>query len=766
MNGCSMANYLTSVSAYSLAGLLLLGLALRASAQETPLFLANEATTVRGVEFAFAENGTFESGLLEAQIVTQGPGFFDQLKKILPFVSAQTYPLDRIELQKDVVRLRRFYHQHGFLSPWIDYDKSRLDTTNNTIRVVFSIQEGPPVIIQDVGFFAVSGGYMATFFTGEMRDRWINFRDRTTFKTGDRYTDFDLVRIQDQVVTWLKNQGYAFAQLTTETDIDSTANTADIRFAIDPGPIGYFDEIIVEGNESVSRTVIVRELPFKQGDRFSSDKLIEGQRELFNLNMFRVALAEVPPTYTATGPEVDSLEAMVRVDPAAATRQPRDSTVMVRFRLREANLRSVTAQTGYATDLGITLQGQWIHRNFFGGARNLTVNGEANTGLLATPPSSGTETPLLLRGSVALRQPYLFSRKLSGIVEPFILFERNPLLERSDARLGINRREYGVNTSLLYEILPFRTLSAQYTISQTFLPNVEVLLADGTVSDTTDAYGQSVLSLSATLGKVNNFLNPRRGFLVRPFYEQAGTLVGLLNTGITYSKLGSEVVAYVPLLPRTRLGLRLSGGRLFPTGQSTNQFAAPIENRFDPVRFYAGGASDVRGWDQGQIGPKFNRTRQELDEEGNPEFDDNGLPLTTDEEFEPVGGLTKLVGNIELRMPFPGLGSQWRSAVFLDFGQVSSEETGAACAPLDQVCRFQDEGTIRFNKFKFGTGAGIRYDTPVGYIRLDIAYKLNPDPLDLQSPRDAYLFREGFIDTPDEGRFSRFKLHLSLGQAF
>jgi outer membrane protein insertion porin family len=221
------------------------------------------------------------------------------------------------------------------------------------------------------------------------------------------------------------------------------------------------------------------------------------------------------------------------------------------------------------------------------------------------------------------------------------------------------------------------------------------------------------------------------------------------------------------LLRRASMGVRLSGGRLFPTGQSTSQFAPPIENRFDPIRFYAGGASDVRGYDQGQVGPKFNRTRRVLDENGDPlPPDENGLLPTTDEEFEPIGGLAKLVGNIELRMPFPGLSNQWRSAVFLDFGQVSSEETNADCASLDQVCRFKDDGSITFDKFKFGTGAGLRYETPIGYIRLDIAYKINPDPLDLQTARDAFLFREGFEDTRQQGRFSRFRLHLSLGQAF
>ncbi len=67
--------------------------------------------------------------------------------------------------------------------------------------------------------------------------------------------------------------------------------------------------------------------------------------------------------------------------------------------------------------------------------------------------------------------------------------------------------------------------------------------------------------------------------------------------------------------------------------------------------------------------------------------------------------------------------------------------------------------------FKVGLGAGIRYETPIGYLRLDIAYKLNPNDLDLQTPRNAFLAEEGLI-APGKESLRRFNLHVSLGQAF
>jgi outer membrane protein insertion porin family/translocation and assembly module TamA len=104
--------------------------------------------------------------------------------------------------------------------------------------------------------------------------------------------------------------------------------------------------------------------------------------------------------------------------------------------------------------------------------------------------------------------------------------------------------------------------------------------------------------------------------------------------------------------------------------------ALPIEDRF-----YAGGATSVRGYPQDKIGP--------LDASGNP-----------------IGGNASVVLSVESRFPI------WRwlsGAVFTDTGAVTplvSDLSGAA--------------------FKTGVGGGLRIKTPVGPLRLDVGYALNP----------------------------------------
>lgn len=696
---------------------------------QVPLFLANEQTTIRGISFDFASTRTFEEERLFELIATQGPGFWDGVKRVLPFFSAGRYPLDRVEIQRDVIRLRQFYLNNGFITPSIDYAASRLDTARNAIQVVFSIDEGQPLIIQDVGFFNADGGYVAALFEGDLRDQWIRFRDRTSFKTGDRYTHFDMVRIQDQVLSWIKDHGFAFARLDPDVYIDSTYYTADISFVLKPGPRGYINKIEVEGNTLVSDHVVRRALPFKEGDPYSNKKLIQGQQQLFGLNLFRLALAEVPP-------------------------QPEDSAVTVRYTVREAKLRRFAAQPGYSFQDGVSLQGQWGHRNFLGAARSLTVSVRANTGFFSRE-QEGTSAHQLIRGSVSIHQPHLFVSQLSGIFSPFVQVERDPLL--LDAG-GINRREVGVTTSLIYTVMPFRFISASHEFSDVFQRSV---VADSTknnnLSTGDDAFPKSILGLSSNLGKVDNFINPQRGFLFRPLIEQAG---GVLPSGVEYFKVQADVIGFIPIRSGLRFVPRLRIGWYKPFGQSRDQFTLPTRDRFSQIRFKAGGASDVRGWATNLAGPKFPR----------PVNDERSSFI-----YDPIGGVAKLSGSIETQLQIPGFSSLWHLALFLDFGQVSGEVRtlgeGGTCNDDEtafeefNVC-LKDTGRLAFDKFKVGTGMGIRYLTPVGFVRFDLGLKLNPDDLDLQSAEDAYRFIMGELDSPNKKFLRRFGLHLTIGQTF
>lgn len=707
---------------------------------QAPLRLVNNDTQVRKISFNFPEKPvTFEADVLEDQIVTTAPTFWERLGRINPFTREKEFPFDPIELQKDVVRLRQFYQRNGFPAPRVSYTASQLDTARNRIHVIFAIWEGKPLFIQDIRLNGPDGSYVADHVAPGLRRQWIRFRDGITQATGDRYTEIERIKIQDQILGWFQNNGYAFVQVDAQTAIDTLRRTVDLSFSVNSGKQGYVSSIAIEGNNSVSNKVVLRELPFSVGDKFSSRQLREGQQQLFGLNLFRVALADVPE-------------------------QPKDSTIEVRIRVNEAKRRYITAETGYARQDGLTFEGEWLNRNFLGGARNLTVGLRSNTGLLGTNSGFNAENVVgklparLFRTTVSLRQPYLFTTRLSGIFSPFIEFQNDPQLAASNEFLDINRREFGLNATLIYEMLPFRTVGLQYTLSKSLSRSDENL---SSVVQARDIYSKSILGVSSTFGKVDNYLAPRRGVLMRPFLEWAGQVV---SSGVQYNKAGIELVGYLPVTRRLTLSGRIFGGTLWTFGDSrraledracattsdlsvVSEDCVIYENRFDPIFFYAGGGSDVRGWDFQLLGPKVARADTVLTD-GEPELDENGNPEFQNFYYERLGGTTKLIGNIEVRSRIPGLSSKWQGAVFFDVGQIANDR-------------------LRLKRFQYGTGLGLRYQTIVGYIRLDIAYKLNPTEADLTDPEDVFLFERGLVTDPPDARFiRRFGLHISIGQAF
>ncbi len=683
---------------------------------------------------------TFEPEQLLLQIVTTAPTFWDRFDRLNPFTRPGNYPLDPIELQKDVVRLRQYYKRNGFPTPFVSYSSSQYNAEKDRIHVIFTIREGRPLFIQDIRFSEVDSSYITLQLPEDLQADWMRFRDLIRRNTGARYTEIERIRIQDQILRWFQDHGYAFARVSVQPDIQALQRTVDLRFVVDKGPQGYVSSIALEGNESIEDGVLLRELPFTTGDAFSITELREGQQELFGLNLFRVALTDVP-------------------------NQPRDSTVDVRIRVTEAKRRYLTAETGYSRQDGIGLQGEWVNRNFLGGARNLSINVRANTGFLSSTSAFnavnvvGKLPARLFRTSASIRQPYLFTTKLSGLFSPFIEFQNDPQLSASNEFLDINRREVGFNSTLIYETLPFRPISLQYTLSQLLSRADET-----TTSLSRDIYNKSVLELSATFGKTNDYLDPQRGFLLKPFFETAGRL---FVSGVQYNKTGLEVISYVPVTRRLNLSSRFFAGTMFTFGKSNrsladrsctlpaaqnlltdaeNALCLQYENRFDPIFFYAGGGNDTRGWNFQLLGPKIARA-DTLKENGEVKIED-GVPVFDSFFYERVGGTSKVIGNIELRSRLPGMGPKWQGAAFFDIGQVSNHK-------------------IRFKDFRYSTGAGLRYKTIVGFIRVDIAYKLNPSNADLTDPEDAFRFLNGLTTVePRKKLLRRFGLHVSIGQAF
>jgi translocation and assembly module TamA len=144
-------------------------------------------------------------------------------------------------------------------------------------------------------------------------------------------------------------------------------------------------------------------------------------------------------------------------------------------------------------------------------------------------------------------------------------------------------------------------------------------------------------------------------------------------------------------------------------------------------RFYAGGSGTIRGFAYQSVGPKFS--------EG-------------PEENLPIGGTSIEAASLELRQRF---GANFGAAIFVDAGRVSADlravpgEVAGTAVPgkAPPGIMVLSEG------LRIGTGAGIRYYTPIGPIRLDVAVPVNATASDRKVPG-----------------YGSFQVYIGLGQAF
>jgi outer membrane translocation and assembly module TamA len=190
----------------------------------------------------------------------------------------------------------------------------------------------------------------------------------------------------------------------------------------------------------------------------------------------------------------------------------------------------------------------------------------------------------------------------------------------------------------------------------------------------------------------------------------------LLLRNSTYHRAGREMV----LARSVTFGIL----RSFDEGD-------PLKDVPLPERFFAGGASSHRGFPDNQAGPR---------------------DLTTG---FPVGGKAVLIHSTELR--FPLLGDNVGGVLFHDAGNVYSS--------LNKLSfRFSQRDLTDFDYAVQAVGIGFRYRTPVGPVRLDLAFGVNtPRFMGFKGTREELLFGGGVFT---EQRINRFQFHFSLGQAF
>jgi len=219
---------------------------------------------------------------------------------------------------------------------------------------------------------------------------------------------------------------------------------------------------------------------------------------------------------------------------------------------------------------------------------------------------------------------------------------------------------------------------------------------------------------------------------------------GIYNTvdfGAAYRGFGSQIdftrflgrnATYHPLGKRWVFARNLQFGWL----QSFDVKGKPADPSQDipfAERFFGGGDTSMRGFPDFQAGPRDIGT---------------GFPL---------GGKALLFHQSELR--FPLVGQSVGGVLFHDMGNVYSTLG-------DISFRFHQRNYQDFNYMVHSVGFGIRYRTPVGPVRADLGYGLNPPRfVGLTGTLQELVFNSANL-TPVKTGISRIQFFFSIGQTF
>jgi outer membrane protein insertion porin family/translocation and assembly module TamA len=727
-----------------LAVALVLALPAAAGAQD----LECDPGDVRVDDIEFRGNETFPDAELEAAIATTPSSFW---RRIGLFFGAQRC-LDRVEFQRDVLRLRLFYRQRGFYKAAVDTTVVTKDPGRVDIR--FDIVEGPPVLIDTMrvsGLDTVRDGSRFARQLEEMR--------------GGRFDRQDLqVRVAG-IIERLRDQGYARAEVLSNYDVDSTDRaTVELQFL--PGRVMRIARIAVEiqpregKRQEITEAEVRRLLSLRVGEIFREQDLFRSQRDLYQLETYAHVEIRLAP---------DSLQ------------PPGDSLLAVRVFLSEAAMHSVRLGAGWATLDCFRTQGRFVDRDFIGGARRLEVNGRLSK-IGVGYPLDGVEQMCAsqVRNDVfsdtvnyyagaTVRQPLLFGLRLSPTLTLFS--ERYSELDAYLRRTTIGgvasvTRETRPRTplTLAYQLEYGRTQAADAVFCAVF--NVCELQAIAELTQNTRlATGRVSLSRDRT----DNPYDPRRGDIVRLEWRHSSQFIG---SDFRFNKWTGEANWYKGLTPSVTFASRIQVGGVLALGtlRGADDFVPPQE------RMYGGGPNSVRGYRQNELGPLVylvdGARVDSILPGGDTVFvadDTIGVIRTS-----PTGGNAQVIANVELRIRPPFLRQLLQFALFVDGGQVYNRRAE----------------TVRLDQFRWTPGIGLRVASPVGPIRFDLAYNRyaqqrgpaytivrdevtgNPSRLRCVSPGNTLPngFGEGcpatFTPRQDDSFFQKLTFHFSIGQAF
>jgi len=628
----------------------------------------------------------------------------------------------------DVAAIRALYRANGFDEAQITTEVKDTEQGGGKqmkvgqISIVYNIVEGTQRKFGNVELIGVAAS------------RLYDVKSLMNAQEGQPFSLVTLSGDRDAVLAYYLSRGFDQAKVDLQLHKEGADPTrTDVSLTVAEGQQVFIDRVLLSGIENTRPKVVQNQILVHPGDPLDQTALLETQRNLYNLALFNEVITAVQ------NPAGDAPRKNVLIQVTEAKRW--NVTYGVGFEAQTGNPGGTTQTNSNAT---------------------YSPEGRASVSPRVSLDISrinfrGTEDSITLHSAYGLleqiavltfQNPHMFGSKnfstlLSGgysNIQNITTFASSTL--QADYRVTQRWRR---TDTFIYEFL-FRRVKVDPN-SLRVAPDLIPLL-----SQPVRVGGPGVTWFHDTrqpnpLDAIKGTYSTLQFFLASSKFGSETDFWRLDGTNSTYYQLfhrrytlarNTRIGYEHPSGVNPNAGSEVCVGDLLTTNPTCN--AVPL-----PERLYAGGATSHRGFGINAAGPRDLQTGY------------------------PVGGSAAFVNTLELRMPPPTLpyvGDSVSFVLFHDMGNVFQNPSDMFPSflrfhqPDRDTCKDVSGtiGTCNFNYFSHAIGLGARYRTPVGPIRFDFSYNLNPP---------IYPVIQDYNGKPPYvGQGNHFNFFFSIGQSF
>jgi outer membrane protein insertion porin family len=461
------------------------------------------------------------------------------------------------------------------------------------------------------------------------------------------------------------DQGYVVCEISSSVKL--TDHTANITYKVSAGPQMSVGDIKIAGNRVTSEKRIRDQLTFKSGEIFRLKKIQDSQQYLFDTSLFRQV--------NLVASKVDTL----------------GRTVDLLVEVEERKMSYLELGLGIGTEDNGRVAAEWGHRYVPGLGGKLQLNTELAFDVVREGRAKLVNR--FTRNRAAYTGPRFPGTRFQTAVDAYYEKDRNPNTVDYDVwGFGLHGRRRMGRYTVLY-------LDFSNEFIKRKIPELEEPSPFTRKSDETRALGATI-----DRDARDDLLYPSSGTHRSIRAEVAG---GPVRGDNNFTRVVGSFSYYTRVWKGMVCAVRAKAGMVTPYGRSNDgrdPDGVPYENRF-----YAGGSNSVRGYGENSLGPRL--------PVGAPGAID---PREAALRGDAAGGEMLLLTNVELRLTL------WKKislggVLFLDGGNVWDEPSDVKLEDFEPRRHMPGGGYTAENvtKYRYSFGAGLRYNTPIGPLRLD-----------------------------------------------